>query len=303
MNNKLIVVVGAAGKLGRLVVDALLAQPNVSVRALVRDPQKPELAAAQHARLSYQAFDIVGASDSEQQAAVQGAWAVVSTLQGGPDVLIEGQSRLLLAAKAAGVRRFIPSDYSFNLFTLPPGININSDWRRSFAERAAKEVSPTFEVVHVLQGMFADRGVLGFVGVFDAQAGVVRYFGDGRTPIDWTTWEDTAHYIAAAALAEQPLPSPLFVRGERLDIFGFAAAWQRVHGRALTLQHQGSLAELQAETQRRRAAEPQNVMAWLPLMYAQGLWSGQALLGEPHNALFPSITPESVQQAIQRGAL
>lgn len=303
MNNKLIVVVGAAGKLGRLVVDALLSQSDVTVRALVRDPSKPELAAVTHPRLQWQAYDAAGHNAAELQAAVQGAWAVVSTLQGGPDVLIDGQLRLLLAAKAAGARRFIPSDYSFNLFTLPPGININSDWRRRFAELAAEQVSPSFEVVHLLQGMFADRNVLAFVGLLDPAAGVVRYWGDGQPPLDWTTWEDTARYIAAAAVAEGPLPSPLFVRGERMDIPTFVKTWERVYGQTLRLERQGSLSELTAEIARRQAAEPQNMFAWLPLMYAHGVWGGQALLGEPHNALFPEITPETVAQAMTRGAI
>jgi nucleoside-diphosphate-sugar epimerase len=303
MNNKLVVVVGAAGKLGRLVVEALLAQPNVLVRALVRDPSKPDIAAAKHDRLSWLAFDAVAASEAERQAAVQGAYAVVSTLQGGPDVLIDAQHKLLLAAKAAGARRFIPSDYSYNLFTLPAGININSDWRRSFADLAAKQTSPAFEVVHVLQGIFADRNVMGFLGMFDPQAGVVRYWGDGQVPIDWTSWEDTARFAAAAALADQALPSHLFVRGERMDIFTFAKTWEGVHGRALKLERLGSLEDLSAETRRRLAAEPQNMYAWLPLMYAQGVWGGQALLGESHNSLFPAITPESVAQTITRGAI
>jgi uncharacterized Fe-S cluster-containing radical SAM superfamily protein len=41
MNNKLIVVAGGAGKLGRLLVNALLDHPGVRVRVLVRDPKKP----------------------------------------------------------------------------------------------------------------------------------------------------------------------------------------------------------------------------------------------------------------------
>lgn len=303
MNNKLIVVVGAAGKLGRLVVDALLSQSDVQVRALVRDPKKPEIAALQHPRLTWQAYDVATASPAEQGAAVAGAWAVVSTLQGGPEVLIEGQKRLLLAAKAAGARRFIPSDYSFNLFTLPPGMNVNSDWRRRAAELADAESCPTFEVVHVLQGVFADRGVLGFLGMFDPGAGVVRYYGDGQVPIDWTSWEDTARFVAAAALAEESLPSRLFVRGERADVFAFAKTWESIHGRPLSLERQGSLADLDAEIARRLAAEPQNVYAWLPLQYARGLWGGEGLLGEIHNARFPSIQAESLAQVIARGAL
>ena len=39
------------------------------------------------------------------------------------DVIVDGQLSLARAAKAAGVRRFFPSDYSFDLFSVPEGIN------------------------------------------------------------------------------------------------------------------------------------------------------------------------------------
>lgn len=303
MNEKLVVVAGAAGKLGRLVVGELLRQPNVRVRLLVRDPQKPDVASLRGERAELVAFDATTATEPDCAAAVRGAYAVVSTLQGGPDVIVDAQARLLRAAKAAGTRRFIPSDYSYNLFTLPEGINVNSDWRRTLAKLADAEVTDAFEVVHVLQGIFADRYVLGFLGVLDGEKGVIRYWGDGRTPIDWTTREDTARYIAAAALDDRKVPAQLFVSGDRLDVHAFAKAWEAGHGRPVTLQCLGSLDDLAAETARRLAASPQDMFAWLPLMYARGTFGGQALLGESHNALYPEIRPETVAQAIARGAV
>jgi hypothetical protein len=75
------------------------------------------------------------------------------------------------------------------------------------------------------------------------------------------------------------------------------------HQKKLTLERLGSLEELAAETQRRLTAEPQNMYAWLPLMYARGVYGGQALLGKSENARYPEIRPESVAQAIARGAL
>lgn len=145
---------------------------------------------------------------------------MVSTVQGGPDLIIDAQLALLRAAKKAGARRFIPSDYSFNFFTLPEGVNVNSDWRRTLAQLAEQETSASFEVVHVMQGIFTDAYVLGFLGVLDGEKGVGRSWGDGKTPIDWTTWEDTARFTAAAAIDERPVPSQPFTgidsRGERL---------------------------------------------------------------------------------------
>ncbi len=303
MTNKLVVVAGGAGKLGRLIVNALLEHPSVRVRVLVREPNKPEVAAMARDRVELVAFDAVGADNEARAAAVRGAFAVVSTLQGGPDVIVDAQVALLRAAKAAGARRFIPSDYSYNVFTLPEGINVNSDWRRTLAAQARSEVSASFEVVHVLQGIFADRFVLGFLGLLDTEKSVVRYWGDGRTPIDWTTWEDTARFTAAAALDDRKVPEHLFVSGDRLDVLSFAKTWETAHGKKLVLERLGSLDELHEETKRRLAAEPGNMFAWLPLMYARGVFGGDALLGSNHNARYPEIKAETVAQAMARGAV
>jgi nucleoside-diphosphate-sugar epimerase len=303
MNEKLIVVVGAAGKLGQLVVESVLEHAEARVRALVRDPSKPEAGSLKKDRVEVVAFDAVHSDAAARAAAVQGAYTVVSTLQGGPDVIVDAQLALVRAAKAAGARRFIPSGYSIDYFALPDGINFGCDMRRTLGLRAREEITEAFEVVHVLQGMFADRFVLGFVGMFDAERGVVRYWGDGTTPIDWTTWEDTARFTAAAALDDTRVPERLFVSGDRMSMLEFADAWGRIRGRTPERERLGSLAELEQETKRRIAAEPRNMMAWLPLQYARGVFGGEALLGASHNDRYPSIHPLKVVQAIERGAL
>lgn len=296
MSSKLIVVAGAAGRLGRLTIDALLRHNGVRVRALARDPAKL-------ADLASDRVEVV-AWDAAHPAAdvVRGAFAVISTLQGGPDIIIEAQLALLRAARDAGARRFLPSDFSYNLFTLPAGVNWNTDWRRAFAEAAEAERGAV-EVVHLMQGIFTDRGVAGFLGLLDLAAGTLRYWGDGATPIDWTTWEDTARFTAAAAIDDGKVPAHLFVAGERMDMLSFAKTWETVHGRTAVLEPQGSLAELEQLVQKRLGAEPNNMYAWLPLMYARGVFGGQALLGALHNGRYPHIAPETVSQAIKRGAV
>jgi nucleoside-diphosphate-sugar epimerase len=302
-SNKLVVVAGATGKLGRLVIEQLLAHPGVRVRALVRDLGKPEAVALAERGVEIFAIDVATATEPERDAAVRGEFAVVSTVQGGPDVIIDAQLALLRAAKAAGARRFLPSDYSFDMFGLPEGVNVNSDWRRALAERAEAEASDGFEVVHLMQGIFADRFVLGFLGLFDSERRVVRYWGDGTTPIDWTTWEDTARFIAAAALDDRRVPSRLYVAGDRMDVLTFASTWEAAHGQALARERMGSLEELHRELQQRLATQPGNMYAWLPLMYARGVFEGQALHPTRHNERWPEITAETIGQAIDRGAI
>lgn len=303
MRNKLIVVAGASGRLGRLVIEALLRDPHARVRALVRDAEKPEVAALAKDRVELFSVDVAAAEEGRRAQAADGAWAVVSTLQGGPDVIVDAQLALLRAAKAAGARRFIPSDFSYDYFALPAGINVNSDWRRTFAERARSLVTSSFEVVHVLQGIFADAYVLGFLGMLDGTRRSLRYWGDGTTPIDWTTCEDTARFTAAAALDERRVPERLCVSGDRMNALTLAKTWESVRGTPLTLQRLGSLDELAAETAKQLAEKPNDIFAWLPLMYARSVFGGQALLGENHNHLYPAIAPETVRDAIARGAL
>ena len=43
--------------------------------------------------------------------------------------------------------------------------------------------------------------------------------------------------------------------------------------------------------------------AWLPLMYARGVFGGDALLGPTLNDRYPEIRAESVAQAMARGAI
>ncbi|WP_169927448.1 NmrA family NAD(P)-binding protein [Labilithrix luteola] len=303
MKDKLVVVVGAGGKLGRLIVRSLLEHPEVRVRALVRDPRKLDDAGWPADRVEAMAFDAVSSTAAAREDAMRPAFSVISALQGGPDIIIDAQLALVRAAKAAGARRFIASDYSFDFFTLSEGINVAADWRRQLAIRAREENSGAFELVHVLNGMFLDRNVFSFLEIFDAEKRILRYWGEGTTPIDLTTWEDTAAFTAEAALDEDRVPERLSVSGGRMDIFTLAKTWEAVHGKSLTLERLGSLDDLARETRRRLDADPRNPLSWLPMMYARGVFGGEALLSENHNARYPSVRPTSIADGIARGAL
>jgi nucleoside-diphosphate-sugar epimerase len=299
-SRKKVVVFGASGRLGQLISRDLLTR-GARVVAVMRDQTKAEAVALRAAGADIAALDISSAAATRLADVLSGAYAVVSALQGGPDVLVEAQRQLLVTAREQGVRRFLPSDFSFNFFTLPAGANINSDWRRTFADVASRDRG-NVEVVHLMQGMFTDATVAGFVGLYDRASNVVSYWGNGDTPIDWTTWEDTARFAAAAALDERAVPQELFVAGDRRSAKELQVSIGAVRA-APALREMGSLEELDRQIEARRKAEPENMYAWLPLMYARGLFGGKALLGGLENARYPEIQPESLRAAIERGAL
>ena len=123
-----VLVAGATGSLGSLIVKNLLDR-GADVRALVRKSSVDKLTA--HPNLTPCVGDLTDGAD----ALAHHVEVVVSAVQGGPEVIIDGQRELLRAAERAGVHRMITSDFSINLYGY--GVNVLSDLRRVFADSFA----------------------------------------------------------------------------------------------------------------------------------------------------------------------
>ena len=96
-----IVVLGATGGTGRLVVEQALAAGH-TVTALVRSPEKLPMS---HANLRVVAGS---ATNTESVAhALEGADAVISTLGGGGSVIADSTAAIVAAARQTGVRRVV----------------------------------------------------------------------------------------------------------------------------------------------------------------------------------------------------
>jgi hypothetical protein len=231
-----IVVAGAQGNLGKLVCEALLARArlagqDVLVRGLVRKgrtstPSSPTAAmptGAADPRLVIEPVDY--ASDDDLRRVCAGAYAVVSTLQGLEEVIVGVQSRLLKAAIAQNVRRFIPSDFSGDFTKLPEGSHRNFDLRRRFHQAAdgiIRQSQAKIEFTSIFQGGFTELLGSGWV-LFDYKKRQVGYFGSPDAVMEYTTWQNTAEFAAAVALAPNPTPALPLHRRSTHDPQGGAA--------------------------------------------------------------------------------
>lgn len=291
-SDKKVLLIGGTGDLGGLIGQALL-ERGANLRLYVRPGSRSKLSSnlAEAAELSEdesQAFDDVD--------------IVISAVQGGPEVIIDKQLEFLARAKAVGVKRFIPSDFSFDLFKLDEGANINSDWRREFARRAETECGAV-TVTHVLIGCFLDRKVLfGFLGAFDLNKDEAYLWGDGTNKMDFTTYADAAAYTAEVALSDEVLPSRCQFAGESLTFYELVNAVSRGLGRPITVKEMGTLADMDAEIEQRQAAEPENPFAWLPLMYWRAMLNGNGKLETVMNSRYSSIQPMTVEEYTRKMA-
>ncbi len=96
-----LVVLGATGRTGRLVVEQALAAGH-TVTALVRSPEKLTTNDANLRVVTGQATDT-----SSVSRALQGADAVISTLGGNGSVIADSTRAIVAAAREAGVRRVV----------------------------------------------------------------------------------------------------------------------------------------------------------------------------------------------------
>lgn len=279
-----IILAGATGDLGGRIARALAARG-----AAVRAPVRPGTQAARLDTLRTAGVEPVEVAFDDAaglRRLCQGAACVVSALNGLEDTVVTAQGQLLDAAVAAGVPRFVPSDYSIDYRPLPPGSNRNFDLRRRFAERV--DAAPV-RATSIFNGAFAD--LLDQAPVVFPRLRRVVYWNDPDLPLDFTTKDDVAAFTAAAAL-DPAAPRALHIAGARTSARGLAALMSELTGHRFTLLRAGSTARLVSLTGlvRRVAPQPGAVFpVWQGMQYLHSMFSGLAGTPPLDNDRYPGM--------------
>ncbi len=289
-----VVVAGATGDLGRRIVRELLAA-GARVRVLTR----PGSTAAAEAWRDDPRVEIVEAAYTDRAAllrAVAGARVVVSAVSGARAVIVGAQRALLTAAVAAGVPRFIPSDYSSDYRRVTPGSNRNFELRREFA--ADLDAAP-IRATSVLNGAFADMltGQAPIV-LFDRRR--VLYWSSADQVLDFTTKDDTARVTAIVAL-DDDAPRAVEVAGDRVTARDLARTMTEITGTPFALQWAGSTGVLStaARAMRRVGRDEQETFpAWQGMQYLVSMYSGEAELRHVDRERFGAHTWTSVRDVL-----
>lgn len=289
-----IVLAGATGDLGFRIAQALLKR-GAAVRALVRaGSTKPGVTLLRG--LGANIIEVDFNSVTALTDACAGAVCVVSALSGLRDVIVDGQKRLLNAAVAASVPRFIPSDYSIDYTKLSNGSNRNLDLRREFNQRL--DQAP-IQATSILNGMFTDL-LTGQAPVVLFGVKRVLYYGDADQPLDFTTTANTAEFTAAAAL-DPTTPRYLRVAGEVATVRGLQSAATAATGQPFKLLRVGPLGVLGAMIKVTKALMPSSddvFPPWQGMQYLHNMFTGRPKLAPLDNARYPDIRWTSVREVL-----
>jgi uncharacterized protein YbjT (DUF2867 family) len=289
-----ILLVGASGWLGSQVLSALQ-RADADVYVLLRGGAAHPKAAALGAPVV--AGDL--ADVASLIAATEGVHTIVSAVQGGPDLIVAGQSALAQAGRRNGVQRMFTSDYSVRFDGISEQEHLFLGWRAqahsAIAETGMAQINP-------LNGAFMEMLAQPFFGLVDWDRKAVTFWGDADQPYQFTRTGDVAAYVAAAAL-DHDLPLGAFeVVGDTASPRALALLLQETTGSAFSLKALGDLAALDGEIARRQSSSPQDPTPWAGLQYHRLMASGAGMLHAPQNARFPDITPMTIREWLQAHA-
>ena len=228
----------------------------------------------------------------------EGVDVVVSAV-GNNQTTVPGQKNAIDAAKKQGVKRFIPSDFSVDYRKLDYGDNDNLDMRKQVFEHLT---ASGLEYTLILNGAFMDIIPTPYMPQFDLENGIFKYWGDGETPVDMTTTEDTAKYVAEAVSDSELANTALEVAGEVLTMKQLKSAYESATGKKLEVQHLGSVEELKSwiEDKKQTVDSP---LEYIPQQYEYVMVSSKGKLDNIQNSRYPQIKPLTVKEYIKQAGL
>ena len=301
MTTKLtVLVVGSTGMLGSKIVAALLDKGDVDVRAMVRSSNDSNVENRQKIEaMQARGMAIIEGDLMRPETLLpvcEGVDVVVSAV-GNNQVTVPGQKNLIDAAKQQGVKRFIPSDYSVDYRKLDYGDNDNLDKRKEVFEYLQQS---GLEYTLILNGAFMDNVGTPYMPQFDLEHQTFQYWGDGETPLDFTTTDDTAKYVAEAVTDPDLANTALEVAGDVLTAKQLKAAYEEATGNQLAEKPLGSVTELQAWIANKKpsASSP---LEYVPQQYEYTMVSGKGKLDRIQNDRYPQIKPLTIKQFLSQG--
>ena len=291
---KIIAVAGATGNLGTKICRELL-KNNVVVRILVRNGSD----AAKVDTLAKMGVEIVTVdmhNEQEVTVALKDVTCVVSALAGLHDVIVDTQLILLNAAVAAGVPRFIPSDFSSDFTQMPKGENRNFDLRKKFHEQLDKS---DIKATSIFNGAFAD--ILRYnTPLFDVKNKTVANYDDkANWEIDFTTMDDTAAYTALAAL-DDSTPHILRIASFRVSPNDLVSLSESSKDEKFTLVNMGTMEGFSAYNKAKRAAHPEGENELYPRWQQSQYLYSMFLVNHPSldNDRYPDLKWETIERYI-----
>ena len=282
---KIILVAGATGNLGLRIVKALL-NKDAEIRVVVRSTSDIEKI-KELENLGVKIYKVSSWNLEELKTSCIGVSCVVSALAGLREVVIDAQKVLLDAAIAAGVPRFIPSDYSLDFTKFSYGENRNLDLRREFHEYLDKT---SITATSIFNGAFTELLINEMPMILFKQK-MILYWGNKDYKLGFTTMDNTAEFTAKVAL-DSNTPRYLRIAGDLVSPREVKAIVSQVTGQKFRLFRPGGqrlLTIIIKIAKKLAPGEKELYPAWQGMQYMHNMIDERSKIAKLDSSRYPEI--------------
>jgi nucleoside-diphosphate-sugar epimerase len=287
-NNKLsVLVVGASGHLGCMITRELIARGDMIVSVLVQDKEKCKDLCTEITNSGGKCFVGDVLKPDTIKGITKNIHTVISTLIGDNDVMIDGQSLLLEDAIQNNVKRFVPSDFSLNIWGLKTGTHYLVDQRLRFRQRLEKT---QIKGLHFTDGMFMET----YFWLAEKQG--FNYWGDINTKIDLIAMKDMAKFVAAA-VGDRNIVGDVMVTGCEVSTKQIVEIYNKATNKNVEAMKLGTLDDLRSRIKEMK--EQGNSFEALQLGFSMLMFDGRGKITKRMNEMFPSVKITSLEDFIK----
>ncbi|KAK9708346.1 hypothetical protein K7432_009694 [Basidiobolus ranarum] len=285
-----VIVFGASGFVGHTILKELLKSSNFKSSAFSRIGGK---------KITVNGVNIVEGDLENHDSlvkALKGFDVVISAFAGEG---LQKQAQIILAAKEAGVRRFVPSDfgyeYSLNIDGRDkPFVHPVIETKRSI-KKAIADSGLEYTVIH--NGYFIDFAPQPWAPFLQGQnPDNVKFSipGDGEAKLEWSTVVDTAKFLVASLADPISRNAELKFRGDFKSFNEVADLFEKYSGKKVEREYQPV-----DELKKLIFNPPQPGLDFLFYIYA-AIAEGQFQFSSVANDKFPEIKPETFDTVFRK---
>lgn len=238
-----ILIVGAFGTLGSLVTKHCLAKPNLLVNIFVRNPDKNKELADAVEKAGGKVFQGDITQPDTFKGVGKGIHTVIFTLPPiGAEINIKGQTAMIDECVANGVKRIIPSNFTWNFSKFPREELSPYDFIDGKLKVQEHLKSLPVKTLVIDTGIFLDS-------LFRLTLGKdFNFWGDPNQKYQTSSFNDIAQFTACATTREN-LDGHLVVAVHDLSINELVAIYNKVRGINIVPKRLGSLEDLKAKSE------------------------------------------------------
>jgi len=282
-----VLIVGATGRLGEQITRQCLKRPNLRVNILVRDPSKNKELCQEVEKAGGKCIQGDITKPETITDCTKGIHTVISTVIGSNEVVLDGQKNLLDDALKNGVKRFVPSDFSFDIFNMNLGEHYFTDQRLKF--RILLDNSGILPL-HVSNGFFMEA-------YFYLNPDKFSYWENIDQKIDLTMQEDVGKYVAAA-VSNPNRWGDLKIVGDEKSTREIVEIFNKITGKNFKAVNQGTIEDLInfSKEMKKQGKLYESIQSG----YAIPVYSGKGKILKKDNNEFPDIKPITVEEFVKK---